>query len=84
MSPADRARSDDDRRVAAVLARAQYRVGRTDFLTLLQSEQSRLSTRDSLAAAQADQALALVRLYLALGGGWQAASPTNANGDSTQ
>ena len=69
---------------AAVLARAQYRVGRTDFLTLLQSEQSRLSTRDSLAAVQADQALALVRLYLALGGGWQAASPTNANRDSTQ
>jgi multidrug efflux system outer membrane protein len=60
---------------AAALARNQYRVGRTDFLTLLQSEQSLLQARDSLAAAQADQALALVRLYLALGGGWQPASP---------
>ncbi len=60
---------------AATLARALYRVGRTDFLTLLQSEQSLLSSRDSLASAQADQALAQVRLYLALGGGWQAASP---------
>ena len=60
---------------AAVLARSQYRVGRTDFLTLLQSEQTLLSARDSLAAAQADQALAVVRLYLALGGGWQPAAP---------
>ena len=60
---------------AAVLARSQYRAGLTDFLTLLQSEQTLLSARDSLASAQADQALALVRLYLALGGGWQPASP---------
>jgi multidrug efflux system outer membrane protein len=60
---------------AAILARSQYRVGLTDFLTLLQSEQSLLSARDSLAAAQGDQALALVQLYLALGGGWQPASP---------
>ena len=60
---------------AAAQARNLYRVGRTDFLTLLQSEQSLLQARDSLASAQADQALALVRLYLALGGGWQPASP---------
>ena len=60
---------------AAILARAQYRVGRTDFLTLLQSEQSLLQARDSLAASQGDQALSLVQLYLALGGGWQPSSP---------
>jgi outer membrane protein TolC len=60
---------------AAILARAQYRVGLTDFLTLLQSEQALLSARDSLAAAQGDQALALVQLYLSLGGGWQPSSP---------
>jgi multidrug efflux system outer membrane protein len=60
---------------AALLARSQYRAGLTDFLTLLQSEQALLQARDSLASAQADQALALVRLYLALGGGWQPASP---------
>ena len=60
---------------AAILARSQYRVGLTDFLTLLQSEQSLLSARDSLAAAQGDQALALVQLYLSLGGGWQPSSP---------
>lgn len=56
---------------AAIYARSQYRAGLTDFLTLLQSEQSLLSARDQLVAAQADQSLALVQLYLALGGGWQ-------------
>jgi NodT family efflux transporter outer membrane factor (OMF) lipoprotein len=60
---------------AAILARAQYRVGLTDFQTLLQSEQTLLSARDSLVSAEADQALALVQLYLALGGGWQPAAP---------
>lgn len=60
---------------AAILARSQYRAGLTDFLTLLQSEQSLLSARDSLASAEADQARALIQLYLALGGGWQPASP---------
>ena len=65
---------------AAILARSQYRVGLTDFLTLLQSEQSLLSARDSLAQAQADQATALVRLYLALGGGWQPSAPETTTG----
>ena len=63
---------------AAIYARSQYRSGLIDFLTLLQSEQSLLSARDQLAGARADQALALVQLYLALGGGWQpeATNPT--------
>lgn len=56
---------------AAMLARSQYRTGLIDFITLLQSEQTLLSTRDSLVTAQADQANALVQLYVALGGGWQ-------------
>ena len=56
---------------AAIYSRSQYRSGLIDFLTLLQSEQALLSARDQLASAQADQALALVQLYLALGGGWQ-------------
>jgi NodT family efflux transporter outer membrane factor (OMF) lipoprotein len=56
---------------AAILARSQYRSGLTDFVTLTQSEQTLLSARDQLAAAQAAQASALVQLYLALGGGWQ-------------
>ena len=61
---------------AAIYARSQYRSGLIDFLTLLQSEQALLSARDQLASAEADESLALVQLYLALGGGWQ---PTAAN-----
>ena len=67
---------------AAVLARSQYRVGLTDFLTLLQSEQSLLSARDSLVSAQSDQAVALVQLYLALGGGWRPSSPETTGSPS--
>ncbi|WP_157219466.1 efflux transporter outer membrane subunit [Flavisphingomonas formosensis] len=63
---------------AAELARSQYQSGLTDFLTLLQSEQSLLSARDTLASAQADQASAIVQLYLALGGGWQSGSLATA------
>jgi multidrug efflux system outer membrane protein len=65
---------------AAIYARSQYQSGLIDFLTLLQSEQSLLSARDQLASARADQALALVQLYLALGGGWQP-EPTNPTGN---
>ncbi|HZU51240.1 MAG TPA: efflux transporter outer membrane subunit [Sphingomicrobium sp.] len=60
---------------AAIYARSQYRSGLIDFLSLLQSEQALLSARDQLATAEADQALALVQLYLALGGGWQPDAP---------
>jgi outer membrane protein, multidrug efflux system len=60
---------------AAIYARSQYQSGLIDFLTLLQSEQSLLTARDQLASAQADQAAAIVQLYLALGGGWQADAP---------
>jgi multidrug efflux system outer membrane protein len=63
---------------AAIYARSQYRSGLIDFLTLLQSEQALLSARDQLAAAQADQALSLAQLYLALGGGWQSDSNQRA------
>jgi NodT family efflux transporter outer membrane factor (OMF) lipoprotein len=61
----------DASQAAAILARSQYRSGLTDFLTLLQSEQSLLSARDALASAQADRATAIVQLYLAVGGGWR-------------
>lgn len=56
---------------SALLARSQYQAGLTDFQTLLTAEQSLLSARDGLASARADQALSMVQLYSALGGGWQ-------------
>lgn len=56
---------------AALLARSQYQAGLIDFQTLSASETTLLNARNSLAAAQADQVLAIAQLYNALGGGWQ-------------
>ena len=58
---------------APLLARIQYRSGRTDFQSLLESERTLLSSQDSLASARVARAAAAVQLYKALGGGWQAA-----------
>ncbi|MCM8731910.1 efflux transporter outer membrane subunit [Hephaestia sp. GCM10023244] len=55
---------------SAILARVQYRAGLTDFTTLNTAEGQLLSARNGLTQAKADQATALVQLYLALGGGW--------------
>ena len=56
---------------AAILARSQYQAGLIDFQTLSTSETTLLNARNSLAAAQADEVLAIAQLYNALGGGWQ-------------
>jgi multidrug efflux system outer membrane protein len=58
---------------AAILSRSQYRAGLTDFTTLSQQEATLLSARNSFAQAQADATNALIQLYGALGGGWDAA-----------
>lgn len=59
---------------SAILSRSQYRSGLTDFTTLNQQEASLLSAENGLTSARADQATALVALYAALGGGWDAAA----------
>ncbi len=59
---------------SAVLSRSQYRSGLTDFTTLNQQEAALLSARNGLTQAVSDQGTALVALYAALGGGWDAAS----------
>lgn len=56
---------------AAILARTQYQAGLIDFQTLSNTETTLLNARNSLAAAQSDEVLAVARLYNALGGGWQ-------------
>jgi NodT family efflux transporter outer membrane factor (OMF) lipoprotein len=57
-------------RNAVLLARHQYQAGLIDFQTLLDSERSLLATEDSRLSARAARATAAVRLYKALGGGW--------------
>jgi multidrug efflux system outer membrane protein len=60
-------------RRAAELARIQYREGALDFLRLLDAERTLLQAEDEVAAAEADLNAAVVLIYKALGGGWEAA-----------
>ncbi len=55
---------------SAILSRSQYRAGLTDITTLNTNESALLSAQNGLSNARADQAQALVRYHLALGGGW--------------
>src|SRR3546814_1142183 len=63
---------------SAILSRSQYRAGLTDFTTLNTAESQLLSARNGLTQAKADQATALIQLYLALGGGWDSTTVPTA------
>lgn len=62
-------------RNAALLATQRHTSGLIDFQTVLETQRTLLNVQDSVASAQADVATDHVRLYKALGGGWQAAQP---------
>lgn len=53
------------------LARARYEKGLVDFLTVLTAQRSLLAAQDSLAQSDAAIRSDLVKLYTALGGGWE-------------
>ncbi|MBC7955186.1 MAG: efflux transporter outer membrane subunit [Cytophagales bacterium] len=56
---------------AALLATQRYNSGLVDFQTVLDTQRSLLSTQDNVASTQAELSADHVRLYKALGGGWQ-------------
>jgi NodT family efflux transporter outer membrane factor (OMF) lipoprotein len=56
---------------AAQMARQRYASGLVDFQTVLETQRSQLSTQDGVASARADVSADHVRLFKALGGGWQ-------------
>ena len=58
---------------ARLYAASQYQAGLIDFQSVLDSERTLLSSQDALVSSRGDRATALVQLYKALGGGWQAA-----------
>lgn len=62
----------DAANASAILARSQYRSGLTDFTTLNTQEAALISARNGLVQARSDKATALIALYAALGGGWDA------------
>ncbi|MDR3393488.1 MAG: efflux transporter outer membrane subunit [Parasulfuritortus sp.] len=55
---------------AAQLARQRYASGLVDFQTVLETQRTQLNTQDSVAGARATLSADHVRLYKALGGGW--------------
>jgi NodT family efflux transporter outer membrane factor (OMF) lipoprotein len=63
---------------ASLLANQRYSSGLVDFQTVLDTQRSLLSTQDSVASTQAELSADHVRLYKALGGGWQPDADTRS------
>jgi len=61
-------------RDAARLANIRYRGGVTSYLEVLDTERQLFDAELALARAQRDELLAVVRIYRALGSGWQTAN----------
>lgn len=59
---------------AVQLSSETYRAGLTDFLSVLDAERELYANEDLLAQSRTTQAVNLVALYKALGGGWQSVS----------
>lgn len=66
----------DQAGIAAKIARAQLREGRTDSLAVLDAERSLAQTEADLALSDARIATTQVDLFRALGGGWQTPTGT--------
>ena len=64
----------DDSATVADQARRLYQSGRTGYLEALDAERGLASSEATLAASDAELADDQVSLFLALGGGWEAAS----------
>lgn len=64
-------RAADAAKNASLLARYRYNSGLIDFTAVLQTQVSLLNVQDSVANGETELAIAHVRLYKALGGGWQ-------------
>ncbi len=60
---------------AAALVRTQYLAGLTDFQNVLDSQRTLFALEDQLADVEGGVVQSLVRLYRALGGGWDVAVP---------
>jgi outer membrane protein TolC len=61
----------DASRLAAGLAEERYIAGLADFTTVLDAQRSLLSFEDQMTESRGAVFAELVRLYKALGGGWQ-------------
>ena len=63
---------------AADLAMQQYKAGLTDYQTILNTQRSLYTARETLQSNKADLATQLIALYRAMGGGWQPSQAVKA------
>lgn len=63
---------------AALLARQRYDSGLVDFQTVLDTQRTLLGVQDAVAVSEANASADHVRLYKALGGGWDAGATADA------
>lgn len=79
------ARSEIANKRAAALAEERYRSGLEDFLDVLETQRTLLAVQDELAQSDRDLGQNIIRLYKALGGGWESAPELSDVGNkSTQ
>jgi NodT family efflux transporter outer membrane factor (OMF) lipoprotein len=64
---------------AAELAQHKYEAGLTDFNNVLDAQRSLLTFQDQLSQSNGTVIYNLVRLYKALGGGWESIAPNEEN-----
>jgi outer membrane protein, multidrug efflux system len=64
---------------AVELAQQKYEAGLTDFNNVLEAQRSLLSFQEQLAKSEGTVTSNLVRLYKALGGGWESMAPEERN-----
>ena len=60
---------------AVTIAMERYRLGSADYYEVLQEQQLLFPAENALVQTQLSQLLAVVQLYRALGGGWEAGTP---------
>ncbi|MCP1232160.1 efflux transporter outer membrane subunit [Acetobacter indonesiensis] len=65
--------------IAVETARAQYKAGSSDFLTVLTVQNQLLASQAQLVDATTEISRSVTQLYRALGGGWEAAYPDEAH-----
>ena len=65
-------------RRAVDLAQTKYKAGLSDFSAVLDAQRSLLTYDDQLVQSEAAVTSDLIRLYKALGGGWESIAPVNS------
>lgn len=76
-------RSEAADRRAAELAEERYRSGLEDFLDVLETQRTLLAVQDDLAQSDRNLGQNVIRLYKALGGGWEFAPELSGTGNKS-